>query len=277
MGLRINTNIQALAAQRHLNLNGELQKQSLDRLASGQRINRAADDAAGLAISEKLRSEIRSMKQAQRNANDGVSLIQVAEGAMNEISNILIRIRELSIQSASDTLADTERGFLNKEVTQLKDEIRRITSSTEYGGTKLLDGSSPMLELQVGTKNNPLNDRFIFDAQALTTTMNHLGIDGIAADTKASAQTNLVVLDAALEKLNGNRSTLGALQNRLQSTMNNLGVYRENLEAANSRIRDTDMAEETSQLVKANILNQATMSVLSQANQSSQLALKLLQ
>ena len=198
MGLRINTNIQALAAQRHLSLNGELQKQSLDRLASGQRINRAADDAAGLAISEKLRSEIRSMKQAQRNANDGVSLIQVAEGAMNEISNILVRIRELSIQSASDTLADTERGFLNKEVTQLKDEIRRITSSTEYGGTKLLDGSSPMLELQVGTKNNPLNDRFIFDAQALTTTMNHLGIDGIAADTKASAQSNLVVLDAAL-------------------------------------------------------------------------------
>lgn len=276
MGLRINTNIQSLIAQRNLSTNGDRQKTSLDRLSSGMRINKAGDDAAGLAISEKLRAEIRSMKQAQRNANDGVSLIQVAEGSMNEISNILVRLRELSIQSASDTIGDVERGFLNKEVTQLKEEIERITNSTEYDGTKLLDGSSPALEFQVGTKNNPLNDRFVFDTQSLTTTMSALGIDGVSADTKAGAQANLAMLDSAIQRLNGNRSTLGALQNRIQSTINNLGIYRENLEAANSRIRDTDMAEESSELVKANILNQANISVLAQANQSPQMVLKLL-
>ncbi len=276
MGLRINTNIQSLAAQRHLAINGDKQKISLERLASGQRINKAGDDAAGLAISEKLKAEIRSMKQAQRNANDGVSLIQVAEGSMSEISNILVRLRELSIQSASDTMGDVERGFLNKEVVQLKEEISRITNSTEYDGTKLLDGTAPVLEFQVGTKNNPMNDRFMFDTQSLTTTMSVLGIDGVTADTKANAQANLGMIDSAIQKLSGNRSTLGALQNRMQSTINNLGVYKENLEAANSRIRDTDMAEESSELTKANILNQATMSVLGQANQTPQLALKLL-
>jgi flagellin len=243
MGLRINTNVQALNAQRLLGLVGDRQKNTMDKLASGQRINKAADDAAGLAISETLKAEIRSMKQATRNAGDGVALIQVAEGAMNEVGNILVRLRELSIQSASDTLGDTERVMLNKEVVQLKDEVRRIASSTEYAGTKLLDGSSPRLEIQVGIRNNPLNDRFIFDAQALVTTVGSLGLDSVVADTKLSAQQNLVTLDEAITKVSGNRATLGALQNRLTSTINNLNIYRENLESANSRIRDTDMAE----------------------------------
>jgi flagellin len=276
MGLRINTNVQALNAQRLLGLVGDRQKNTMDKLASGQRINKAADDAAGLAISETLKAEIRSMKQATRNAGDGVALIQVAEGAMNEVGNILVRLRELSIQSASDTLGDTERVMLNKEVVQLKDEVRRIASSTEYAGTKLLDGSSPRLEIQVGIRNNPLNDRFIFDAQALVTTVGSLGLDSVVADTKLSAQQNLVTLDEAITKVSGNRATLGALQNRLTSTINNLNIYRENLESANSRIRDTDMAEETSELVKNNILNQSTIAMLSQANQVPQLALKLL-
>jgi len=276
MGLRINTNVQALNAQRLLGLVGDRQKNTMDKLASGQRINKAADDAAGLAISETLKAEIRSMKQATRNAGDGVALIQVAEGAMNEVGNILVRLRELSIQSASDTLGDTERVMLNKEVVQLKDEVRRIASSTEYAGTKLLDGSSPRLEIQVGIRNNPLNDRFIFDGQALVTTVGSLGLDSVVADTKLSAQQNLVTLDEAITKLSGNRATLGALQNRLTSTINNLNIYRENLESANSRIRDTDMAEETSELVKNNILNQSTVAMLSQANQVPQLALKLL-
>jgi flagellin len=276
MGLRINTNIQSLAAQRFLGINSANQKNSLEHLASGTRINKAGDDAAGLAISEKLKADIRSMRQANRNANDGVSLIQVAEGSMNEISNILIRLRELSIQSASDTIGDVERGFLNKEVNQLKQEIDRITNSTEYDGTKLLDGSAAELEIQVGIKNNPFNDRFVFETQNLVTSLSALGLEGVAADTKVGAQQNLEMIDQAIERLNGNRATLGALQNRLQSTISNLNIYRENLEAANSRIRDTDMAEESSEMVKNNILTQATVSVLSQANQSPQLALKLM-
>src|SRR4051794_19915066 len=160
MSLRINTNVQALAAQRFLNMNHEAQNRSLEKLASGSRINRAGDDAAGLAISEKLKANIRSMKQATRNANDGISLIQTAEGAMNEIGNILIRMRELSIQASSDTIGDTERTFVDKEVQALKEEIDRISNSTEFNGTKLLNGSSPPLDIQIGVNNNPVLDRF---------------------------------------------------------------------------------------------------------------------
>lgn len=276
MGLRINTNIQALAAQRNFGINSDKQKSSLEHLASGSRINRSGDDAAGLAISEKLKSEIRSLRQASRNASDGISLVQVAEGGMSEISNILVRLRELSIQAASDTIGNTERGFLNKEVQQLKSEIDRISAVTEYDGTKLLDGSSGMLEFQVGTKNNPILDRFVFEPQTLATTLGTLGLEGVSTESKMNAQENLGALDEAIERLNGNRATLGALQNRMQSTISNLAVYRENLETANSRIRDTDMAEESSEMVKNNILTQATVAVLSQANQQPQLALKLL-
>ena len=276
MGLRINSNIQSLNAQRFLNINSDRQKSSLEHLASGTRINKAGDDAAGLAISEKLKGNIRSLRQASRNANDGISLIQVAEGSMNEISNILIRLRELSMQAASDTIGDSERGFLHKEVKQLKSEIDRITNSTEYDGTKLLNGTIEELEFQIGINNNPFNDRFVFDAQRLTTSLDALGLDGVAVDTKTGAQENLSLIDDALQHLNGNRADLGALQNRMMSTIANLGTYRENLETANSRIRDTDMAEESSELVKSSILTQAAISVLSQANQIPQLALKLI-
>jgi flagellin len=276
MGLRINTNIQALTAQRYLAVNSENQKKSLDHMSSGSRINRAGDDAAGLAISEKLRSEIRSMRQANRNANDGVSLIQTAEGSLNEISNIIIRLRELSIQAASDTIGDPERSFVDKEVQQLKAEIDRISSVTEYDGTKLLDGSSPILEFQIGTHNNPLLDRFQYDSTGLASTLEALGLGAISTLSKESSQLNLSMLDEAIEHLNGNRATLGALQNRMQSTITNLNTYRENIEAANSRIRDTDMAEESSELVKNNILTQTNVSVLAQANQTAQLALKLI-
>jgi len=276
MGLRINTNIQALAAQRHLAINGDMQKASLEKMASGSRINKAGDDAAGLAISEKMKADIRSLRQATRNTNDGVSLIQTAEGAMNEIGNVVTRMRELSIQAASDTIGDTERGFVNKEIQQLKAEINRISSVTEYNGTKLLDGSSPTLEFQVGIKNNPVLDRFSYDSAGLASSLSALGLEGISTETKQAAQENLAALDRALEHLSGNRATLGALQNRMQSTISNLSTYRENLEAANSRIRDTDVAEESAQMAKAGILTQATVSVLGQANQSSQAALKLL-
>ena len=276
MGLRINTNIQALTAQRYLNENSSHLKDSMDHLSSGSRINKAGDDAAGLAISEKLKAEIRSMRQATRNANDGVSLVQVAEGSMNEISNILIRLRELSIQAASDTIGDVERSFVDKEVQQLKSEIDRITAVTQFDGSYLLDGSTNVLEFQVGTQNNPLLDRFVFDSQNLVTSVSALGLDNISALTKQSAQGNLEMLDGAIQHLNGNRATLGALQNRMMSTIANLNIYRENMEAANSRIRDADIAEESTALTKHNILTQATVAVLAQANQNPQLALKLL-
>ncbi|MBL7716783.1 MAG: flagellin FliC [Bdellovibrionales bacterium] len=275
MALRIATNVQSLAAQRSLGINNENQQRSLEKLSSGSRINRAGDDAAGLAISEKLKGHLRSMKQAIRNAQDGVSLIQVAEGSFNEISNIMIRMRELSIQGASDTISDVERGFIDKEVQSLKAEINRIAGSTEFNGHKLLDGSSPALEIQVGLHNRPGEDRFVFDSENLVSNLAVFGMDGVATTTKEASQSNLEVLDAAISKLNDNRSNLGALQNRLQSTINNSMIYHENLSAANSRIRDTDVAEETAELVKQNILTNATITVLGQANTNPQAALKL--
>lgn len=276
MGLRINTNVMALSAQRSLGMNYANQNRSLERLSSGSRINRAGDDAAGLAISERLKSSIRSMKQATRNANDGISLIQTAEGAMNEVGNILIRLRELSIQGASDTIGQTERGFIDKEVQKLKDEVDRIAKSTEFNGRHLLDGTENELELQVGINNNKDLDRFHLSTTDLMSTLDALGIHDVSTASKESSQTNLGSLDHAITSLNEHRATLGAFQNRLNSTINNLAVYTENLSAANSRIRDTDMAEETSEMVKNQILTQANISVLAQANTAPQAVLKLM-
>ena len=276
MGLRINTNIQALVAKRNLDQNRRAQENSLERLASGNRINRAGDDAAGLAISERIRASTRSLSQAGRNAQDGISMIQVAEGGTNEISNILVRMRELSIQAASDTIGDKERSFIDKEVQQLRAEVDRIATTTEFNGTKLLNGSGKALDIQVGINNNPNQDRLTFDAQQQNVATDALGIQGISTADKESSQRNLEKLDSALTRLNENRSALGALQNRLQSTINNISTYRENLEAARSRIRDTDMAAETSELTKSNILSQAGISVLGQANANPQQVLKLL-
>jgi flagellin len=276
MGLRINTNVQSLAAQRNLGLNSAAQKSSLEKLASGSRITKAADDAAGLAISENMKASIRSLRQATRNANDGISMIQTAEGGMNEISNILVRFRELSIQAASDTIGDTERGFVDKEVQQLKQEIDRIANSTEYNGHKLLKGEGDIMEVQIGTKNVPELDRFVFDSSKTNATADRLGVQGISVQTKEEAQNNLDVIDTAIKTIVENRAELGALQNRVQSTVNNLMIYDENLSAAQSRIRDVDMASETAELTKNNILTSAGVSVLSQANQNNLQALKLL-
>jgi len=276
MGLRINTNVQSLAAQRSLSINGSNQKLNLEHLSSGSRIVRAADDAAGLAISEKMRSHIRSLGQDIRNANDGISMIQTSEGAMNEVGNILTRFRELSIQAASDTIGDVERGFIDKEVKQLASEVDRIALSTEYNGRKLLAGEGDMLEIQVGLKNDPTLDRFQYDPAKTNTTTGALGINGITVASKQDAQGNLEKIDMAIQHLSENRAEMGALQNRLQSSINNMQIYNENLSAGNSRIRDVDMASETAELTKNNILTQATTAVLSQANQNAMLALKLL-
>jgi flagellin len=276
MGLRINTNTQSIAAQRNLGINLMGQQASVEKLASGSRIVRAADDAAGLAISEKMKASIRSIRQDVRNGNDGISMIQTAEGGMNEISNILTRFRELSIQSSSDTISDTERGFIDKEVGQLRSEVDRIAASTEFNGKKLLNGEGNVMEIQIGQNNRVDQDRFQYDTSKTNATTDKLGIGGISVATKEQSQENLSKIDMAIKNLSGNRAELGALQNRLQSAVTNLGVYDENLSAANSRIRDVDMASETAKMTQQNILTQASTAVLSQANSNSQLALKLL-
>jgi flagellin len=276
MGLRINTNVQSLAAQRNLNSTNSAQKTSLEKLASGTRITRSADDAAGLAISEKMRAQVRSIRQDTRNANDGISMIQTAEGGMNEIGNILVRFRELSIQAASDTIGDSERGFIDKEVQQLRSEVDRISQSTEFNGRKLLAGEGEQLEIQIGQGNKPEADRFTYDLTDTNTTADRLGVSSLSVKDKASAQSNLEVIDSAIASLSSSRANLGAMQNRLQSVVNNLGVYDENLSAARSRIYDIDMASETAEMAKNNILSQSGTSVLSQANQNPMLALKLI-
>ncbi len=276
MGLRINTNVQSLVAQRNLGVSNEKQRASLEKISSGTRIARAADDSAGLAISEKMKADIRSIRQDSRNANDGISLVQVAEGGMSEIGNILTRFRELSIQAASDTIGDKERGFINKEVTQLRSEIDRISSSTEFNGHKLLAGQGENLEIQVGLNNSKEMDRFQFDTQKLNVSASALGIADVNTESKEAAQHNLEKIDGAIKMLSENRSEVGALQNRLGSTVSNLQIYEENLSAARSRIYDVDMASETAELTKTNILSQAGTAVLSQANNNSMSALKLL-
>lgn len=276
MSLVINTNIPSLSAQRALRKTRRDQDSSLRKLASGQRITRSGDDAAGLAISENLRAGIRSIRQAQRNAADGVSMVQTAEGGLSTASEMVIRLRELAMQAASDTVGDEERAFSDLEFQALKTEIDRIGKGTEFNGKALLDGSGGVYEFQVGMRNDPVLDRISFDATKLDSSLEALGMVSESVSTKLGAQTSLAVLDNALRRINGNRAELGALQNRLTSTQTNLGVADENLSTANSRIRDVDIASETANLTKSNILASAGVSVLSQANQVPQLALKLL-
>lgn len=276
MGLRINTNTASLNAQRVLWGTKLGLDKSMEKLASGFRINRAGDDAAGLAISENLKAQIRGMKQAQRNAQDGISLVQVAEGAMNEVSSIMIRLRELAVQAASDTVGPVERQFLNVEYDQLISEVDRISEGTEFNGTQLLAGTGSILDFQVGTRNNPQIDRISFDASKADSSSAALGVNLTSVADKASAQNALSAIDQAIVSVSGMRADFGALQNRLQSTISNLQISGENLSAANSRIRDVDMAEETSELTSKNILLQAGTSVLAQANQQSNVALGLL-
>lgn len=276
MGLRINTNTASLNAQRNLyGTKLDLDK-SLERLSSGYRINRAGDDAAGLAISENLRAQVRGLKQASRNAQDGVSLVQVAEGSLNEISSILIRLRELSVQAASDTIGPVERQFLNVEYDQLVSEIDRIADGTEFNGTQLLSGTGSILDFQVGTRNDPNIDRLSFDASKADANSAALGVNLTSVADKASAQNSLSAIDSAIVSVSAMRADFGAIQNRLQSTISNIAVSVENMSAANSRIRDVDVAEETANLTKSNILLNAGTSVLAQANQTSQAALGLL-
>jgi flagellin len=276
MGFRVNTNVASIAAQRSLSVNNRESASTLQKLASGSRIVKAADDAAGLAISEKLKANMRSTQQANRNANDGISMIQVAEGGLNEISNILVRMRELGVQSASDTVGAQERGFSDMEYQNLKQEVQRISEVTEFNGAKLLDGSGDKYDFQIGINNDAFQDRISYDAQKTNSSLESLGIGSMSVGSKEGAQEGLAAVDHAIEQLSGQRSNLGALQNRLTSTSNNLEITYENMSAANSRIRDVDYASETAKNAKNNILNAAGTSVLAQANAQGQNALKLI-
>lgn len=277
MGLRINTNVASLNAQRNLSTTRLAMDKTLQKLSSGQRINRAGDDAAGLAISENLKAQIKGLGQAQRNAEDGISLVQIAEGALTEVSNILIRLRELSVQAASDTIGATERKFLNVEFEQLTQEVDRIANSTEFNRVPLLNGTGAVFDIQIGTRNSPITDRLTFDASSADVNVAALGLNLASVADKISAQNSLSAIDQAIVSVSGIRADFGALQNRLQSTINNIQVSVENLSAANSRVRDADVAAETAEMTKNNILVQAGTSVLSQANSYTKNALQLIQ
>ena len=276
MGMRIATNVAAINAGKNLYGLGIKQNTSMARLSSGSRVNQASDDAAGLAISENIKAQIRGLRQANRNANDGISLVQVAEGGLGEMANMLIRLRELGVQASSDTISDRERALTDIEYQQLKEEMDRIAQSTKFNGTPLLNGQGGILDIQIGTQNDPSLDRISFKSDQANATLQSLMLTEANVGNKESAQLSLASVDNAINSVNSIRANLGAFQNRLQSTSQNLQTSEENYAAANSRIRDTDIAAESTELAKNSVLMQAATSVLGQANTQTQLALKLL-
>ena len=278
MPININTNVASLFAQRKLNKSQNGVAKSLQRLTTGLRINSAADDAAGLAVSTRFQSQIRSLEQAGRNANDGISVIQTAEGSLEQMSDMLIRMRELSVQSSNGSLTNTDRSAIHAEFSNLISELDRIAQNTDFNGVKLLNGSaSAGLTFHVGA-NNTANDKITVSIANLQS--NKLGtggfVSGQSVSTAAKAQTSLGVIDGALNQISTARSRLGATQNRLSVSIDNIGSMVENMSAANARIRDVDVARETANLTKNQILVQAGVSVLAQANASPQIALSLL-
>lgn len=288
MGLRINTNVASLNSRRHLfNTTNNFNK-SMEKLSSGMRINRSGDDAAGLAISEGLKSDIRALDQASRNAADGISLVQVAEGSMDELSNILLRMRELAEQAATETLGNSERGYLNQEFTALISEIDRISATAEFNGIALLDGTAGALDVQVGIGTDVATSAVSIDLSNAVDAA-FMGLDPLdplttlMPDTAGGeeggdrARVMIGIIENATGDLSSMRAGFGAAQNRLETSIRNIAMTSENLSAANSRIRDVDVAIETSNMTSLQILQQAGVSVLAQANMTSQLALQLLQ
>jgi flagellin len=274
------TNTASLDAQRNLNSTEDSLQSSIQKLSSGMRINNAADDAAGLGISQNLKADIASYGQASNNANDGVSMSQVAEGAMNSMQGIVSRMRELAVQSSNQTLGSTERGYIQTEYTQLSSEVNRISATTNFAGQNLLDGSaSAGLTFQVGI-NNTANDRIAMSITKLTTSTlgsTSLHLASASLSTATNAQAAIGVFDTAIAQLSSARAKIGATQNRLQVTISNLGTTSDNLSAANSRITDVDIASATSTMTQEQVLSQAGLSVLAQANSLPEAALKLLQ
>jgi flagellin len=273
--LSVVSNISSLRAQRNLNKTSDALSQNINRLSSGLRINRAGDDAAGSAISSQMTAYEQGLKQASRNSNDGVSLIQTAEGALNEMTGIVQRMRELAVQASNEgTMDTTERGYLDQEFQLLESELDRIVSVTEYNGQKLVDGSvSTGVSFQVGMKNTG-NDRISVSISNSGSTS--LGLNDELLSSSTGAQKAIAALDTALQTINTSRGTLGATQNRLEMTMSNLAIMHENMAAGNSRIKDVDVAEESAAMSRNQILSQAGTSVLAQANQLPQSALSLI-
>jgi len=271
-GMFVNTNASSLNAQRQLFNSGNALNTSMERLSSGFRINSAADDAAGLQISDRMTSQINGLNQAARNANDGISVSQTAEGAMQEITTSLQRVRQLAVQSQNGVNGNDDRAALQKEVTALKNEMSRIAGNTEFNGNSLLDGNYSA-DFLVGAKAGQTISVSL-DTTGFGT--NDLGLSGLSVSTAAGAATALASIDGALSTVNGARADLGATQNRFESTIRNLSNISENVSAARSRIRDTDFATETANLTRNQIIQQASTSILGQANQRPQAALSLL-
>jgi len=269
--MRINNNLMAINAHRQLKINVFEQQKTLEKLSSGFRINRAGDDAAGLAISEKMRGQIRGLNQASRNAQDGISLIQTTEGAMNETHAILHRMRELAVQSANDTYVTEDRNNLQAEVAQLIQEVNRIATTTEFNTKKVLNGTFTDQVFHIGAN---AGQSITVSIGSISSTA--LGIDAVNISTQTGADTAIGLVDTALNNVSTARANLGAIQNRLEHTIKNLDVAAENLQASESRIRDVDMAKEMVEFTKANILNQAPTAMLAQANQTPQTVLQLL-
>ena len=275
MGIRINTNIASINTQRHLYNSTVSFNKSMEKLSSGLRINRAGDDAAGLAISEGLKSDIRALDQAGRNAADGISMVQTAEGALDEVSNILLRMRELTEQSLNGTLTTNERGYLDSEYQALIEEIDRIAQSTEFNGISLLDGSAgASVNIQVGIETNAWDVIGVDITTARDAAT--LGLTGDITDV-TNATTAMAAVTTAIDTVSSARSDFGAVQNRLETSIRNINNQKENLSAANSRIRDVDVAHETSTMTSHQILQQAGVSMLAQANMTTGLAMSLLQ
>jgi len=276
MALRINTNVNSVFAQKNLSRTQEKLRSNFEHLSSGLRITKAADDAAGLAISEGMRAEIKSLHQAKRNTNDGVSVVQTAEGALSEITDIVSRMRELSVEAASGVLQATERAYIQTEFTALQSEIDRIADTTNFNGLSLSNGTTTSVDVQVGV-NDTANDRIAVALVDGNTAALSIDTGSVDLGSAANAQSAITALDSALDTINDGRADLGAAQNRLSSAMHNLENYTENLIEAESRIRDVDFANETADMTRNQVMSQAGTSVLSQANQSAQTALSLLQ
>jgi flagellin len=275
MGFSIRTNVASLVATTNLNNSQLALQDSQNKLSSGERITKAGDDAAGLGISVNLEAQIGSYSQAARNASDGISVVQTAEGALNETTNLLTRLRELAIQSASDGVDTNGRTYINNEAIQVTSEIDRIANSTEYNGTSLLNSAATSLDFQVGIRDVAANDRIsVSTVDATSATLLGGAID---LSTKAGAQAAIANVDTGLGATSSARATFGAVGNRLNSAVNTIQTASENLSAGDSRIRDVDVAEETSTSARLNVLVQAGVSVLAQANQGTQVLLKLLQ
>lgn len=276
--MRINHNISSYNTQRQLSFNNTQQSKSLEKLSSGYRINRAADDAAGLAISEKMRNQIRGLEQASKNALDGISLIQTAEGALNETHSMLQRMGELFTQAANEILTTTDTGKIKAEVDELAKQIDAIATQTQFNTKKLLDGTTTSVKFQVGANKDEIIELSLKNMKAATLNVDAGTLKDITATgaTHANAADNLETVKKAIDTVSDARSSLGAVQNRLEHTINNLGTTSENLQAAESRIRDVDMAKEMSEFTKNNILQQAATAMLAQANQQPQGVLQLL-